>query len=114
MSGTEMLKYEEHEAPLDADKWMANSTLPVKAFFARECQRLERLVYMPVLGTNGVLEYYFRVNNAVEEADLLAVEDEEWGSDHDVDPDHIEDEQHAEWVSNEDEDSDNIMTLSRN
>ena len=72
--------YEKYEALPDADKWMAHSTMSAEDFFGRESQRLERLVYMPIPTTHGDHVCYYRALSANHEAELLAVEDEEWGS----------------------------------
>lgn len=81
------LPWEEYEGLPEDQKWKAHETLSAIDFFARESERLRRLVYMPVPTPRGNPRFLYRAPSSLEEAELLAVEDE-YDADQEVDSDY--------------------------
>jgi hypothetical protein len=89
------LTLDEYEALAPEQKWKAHPTLPLEAFFERECVRLKRLVYMAVPCRRENPSFHFRAESPAEEAALLAVEDE-FDAEHEADDDYGESENDEE------------------
>ncbi|KAK3674231.1 hypothetical protein LTR78_005700 [Recurvomyces mirabilis] len=89
------LTLDEYEALAPEQKWKAHPTLPLRAFFERESNRLKRLVYMPVPCRRRNPSFHFRAEWPAEEAALLAIEDE-FDAEHEADDDYVEDENDEE------------------
>ncbi|KAL9095256.1 MAG: hypothetical protein Q9165_002512 [Trypethelium subeluteriae] len=101
------ISYEDYEA-LDLDeKWMGNITLPAQAWFTRECQRIERLVYMPLppaLGHDEVT-YFWRAEGRTEEAELLAHEWDDMDYNEEDDADFMPSDSSVDGEAEPDDDS---------